>query len=380
MVASVDYIVGDFINFLDKEGVLENTVVYIYPDHLKMGSPSIFKGTGERGLYLITNASGEDLEIDSATEIYQIDLPEITLKGAGIAHNAKFFTDYIKGDKIDFINNNLNKIVALNTSGLRILRETENGFYIDSLTTIKTEYFEEYIRDTSRFIAHAGGSIEGSRYTNSLEALNLSYSKGFRFFELDIIKTSGGKYVAAHDWEHWAKATAYKGDLPVSESEFLKHKILDKYSPLTMDAINKWFKEHEDAILVTDKVNDPIRFSDIFIDKKRLMMELFTIDAVEEGLASGIKSAMPSQNVIEKLEDPKVSKLISMGIKNIAVSRSFIEANVYFLKQLKLNNIRTYVYHINFEEGKDERYVVDYEMDYIFGIYADNWEFPKDSL
>ena len=49
-----------------------------------------------------------------------------------------------------------------------------------------------------RFIAHAGGRIEGMNYTNSLEALNNSYKNGFRLFELDIIETSDGEFVAAH--------------------------------------------------------------------------------------------------------------------------------------------------------------------------------------
>ncbi len=55
--------------------------------------------------------------------------------------------------------------------------------------------------DINRFIAHAGGEIDGHTYTNSLEALNLNYKKGFRLFELDIHETSDHKYVAVHDWK-----------------------------------------------------------------------------------------------------------------------------------------------------------------------------------
>jgi glycerophosphoryl diester phosphodiesterase len=35
-------------------------------------------------------------------------------------------------------------------------------------------------------IAHAGGAINQQTYTNSLEALNANYAKGFRFFEIDL--------------------------------------------------------------------------------------------------------------------------------------------------------------------------------------------------
>src|SRR5210317_451008 len=50
------------------------------------------------------------------------------------------------------------------------------------------------------FIAHAGGSLNGQKYTNSLEALNLNYQKGHRFFEVDFSWTSDEGLVAIHDW------------------------------------------------------------------------------------------------------------------------------------------------------------------------------------
>ena len=54
-----------------------------------------------------------------------------------------------------------------------------------------TEYWEH-------FIAHAGGAIDGITYTNSLEALDLSYSKGCKLFELDLVLTSDDKIIAKY--------------------------------------------------------------------------------------------------------------------------------------------------------------------------------------
>lgn len=382
MIAAVDQMIGDFIQFLEEEGVLENTVVYIYPDHIKMGDPTIFEGTGERSLYVITNAATENLKVDNNATIYQIDLPKIILGGAEVKHNATFLTDNIKGDKISFINENKAAIVELNTSGLERINEEENeaDSPVDELTATSPDKIEEYSEDRNRFIAHAGGSIEGYTYTNSLEALNHNFSKGFKLFELDMIKTSDGKFVAAHDWEHWKKITDYEGSLPPTEEDFLKYKLYGKYTTLNMEAINSWFLEHNEAILVTDKVNEPSVFADLFIDKNRLMMELFTLNAVKEGLRVGIKSAMPSQNVIEKLGDQKVEVLVALDVKNVAVSRRYISSKPFLLKLLKKNNIKTFAFHINFDEGKDENYVIINEMDYIFGIYADNWEFMTDTI
>ncbi len=370
MVAAVDHLIGDFVNFLQQEQILSNTVVYILPDHLKMGSESIFEDTGERSLYVITNASYDKFSFRQSDRLYQIDMPKMFLEGADIHHNARFLTDYAPRDKLNFIKENKFLITALNISGLNRIH-FKKPYKIPE----KSKNYFQYAKDTSRFIAHAGGMIDGKKYTNSLEALNLFYSKGFRLFELDIIKTTDGHYVAAHDWKSWSKMAGYKGEIPVSRETFLKHKLFGTYSPMDMNMINSWFKEHKDATLVTDKVNKPKAFSEVFIDKKRLMMELFSLEAVKEGLAAGIKSAMPSRGVIRSLKGNKAYILKKLGITDIAISRGDVAGNAKFYKDLKKHGIKAYAFHINAEVTKDEKYVVKYEMDHIYGIYADNWNF-----
>ncbi len=369
MVASLDYLVGDFIKFLKTENLIANTVIYIYPDHLKMGDPTMFKNSGERSLYIISNSDNAFLNLGRSDSIYQIDLPKIILKGADVKNNLKFLTDFIKGNKNKYIEENIGLLTAINTNGISII-----GKEPIHISEVSKKYCE-YKLDTLRYIAHAGGKIQGYTYTNSKEALDLSYKKGFRLFELDINRSKDGQFIAVHDWKHWADITNQKNKGPVLKSEFLKHKIYGEFSPLDMKGINEWFKNHEDAILVTDKVNDPRGFANAFIDPSRLMMELFSMNAVEEGLKSNIMSVMPTQNIIENMDESEIKKLSKKGIKNVAISRRFIAENKSFLKLLEQNDIKPYVYHLNFEEGIDENYVVKYEMEYIYGIYADEWEF-----
>lgn len=607
MVAAVDYMVNDFIEFLEKEGLLKNTVVYIFPDHLKMGDRSFFYATGPGKLFLLTNAETTEIGYPTENEIFQIDIPSLILNGAKVKHNAKFLADYLSANKVEFLQRNEIEIARLNKAGLKrdliwdsdltIWTNRAGGAFVkfgkntlsipedtlqkfvtqivfspemrfvsqnyvhlssdsvssyrstgnftcvnvyskndtlysflqkDSRTPIfrfgvqngitfslndvafasslprissvkissnlvlfedsetieintdgnreysefstqlpfnlregyleieyqtigdvkphiilfgqpysplstvlhdliplapkkrflrvripraltdpmlifrawsktgkliiyryslfglgeernlfghTTESYESYVKDRNRFIAHAGGEIDGITYTNSLDALDHNYRKGFRLFELDIIKTSDGKFVAAHDWDYWARLTGYKGSLPVSEREFLQHRLLGKYTPLNMDAINQWFISHPDAILVTDKLNEPLSFAKAFVDKTRLMMELFTLEAVKEATGYGIRSAMPSQNVLESLEGDKLATLSKLGVKHVAFSRMFIAGNLSFVQRLKKNGIDAYVFHVNLENGKDEEYVVRHELDYVYGIYADKWSF-----
>lgn len=113
-VASLDYLVGDFITFLENEGVLENTTIYLFPDHLKMGDPSIMEDIGERSLYCITNSKNKIY----ANDLYQVDLPKIILEGANIVHNLKFLSDYVSGDKDEYIRGNGRALTEINIIGI----------------------------------------------------------------------------------------------------------------------------------------------------------------------------------------------------------------------------------------------------------------------
>ncbi len=237
-------------------------------------------------------------------------------------------------------------------------------------------YFSEpkitFESQIDRYIAHAGGEIDGLKYTNSLEALNYNYAQGFRLFELDISETTDGQFVATHDWNYWKKETNYQGEVPVALSEFKKHKIRSKYTTLNMSAINRWFSGHSDAILVTDKINAPKEFAKQFVDKSRLVMELFSLNAVAEALQNDI-SPLLSEKAISEIEGDVVSYLIDNKISHVGLSRRNIPNKKDFLKKCRENNIRVYAYHVNFDTGKDERYVFENEIGIVYGMYADKW-------
>ena len=133
-VKQADYLVGDFINFLKQHGYLENTVVYIFPDHLFMGETNLLKTKEERNLWFLTNADAKDLHINT-NNFYQIDIPRNILSGAKIKHNATFLSDEIKQDKNEFIHENKKLLLILNTLSL----ERENVL----------SRFEVRLRDTT---------------------------------------------------------------------------------------------------------------------------------------------------------------------------------------------------------------------------------------
>ncbi len=240
----------------------------------------------------------------------------------------------------------------------------------------KVVYFEKikytYEPHNNRYIAHAGGEINEVKSTNSLEALNTNYKKGFRLFELDIIETSDQKLVAAHDWKMWARFTDYNGPLPPSHEEFKKHKIYGDYTTLDLEGINSWFKSHPDATLVTDKINDPLAFADAFVDKNRLIMELFSPMAIEKATKNGIQ-VMVSQQPLMSIVGDKLNYLLVNDIKYVSISRRIVASKKDLMLKLQENGIKVYVYNVNFDPGKDERYVQENEFGLIYGMYADKW-------
>lgn len=372
MASATDLMVNDFIGYLEKIDVLKNTIIYIYPDHLKMGDDFLFNGTGNRELYVLTNAKKEDISYNSNQYLYQIDLPKLILEGAKVKHNAKFLTEYIKGDKNKYIKKNITALTELNISAFN--RTNASPYLVPKIS----KQFNQYKIDTTRYIAHAAGEIDKKKYTNSLEALNKSYAKGFRYFELDIQESKDGKYIALHNWKEWKMITNYKGKTPVLEAEFLKHKIYSKYTPLNMQLINQWFSTHKDAYLVTDKINNPEGFSKAFNYKNRLIMELFSWNTVKKATKLNIKGAMPSYKVIHQLKEHVVDSLKKYNIKYVALPRTVLESKIDLLKDLQKNNIKVFFYYLNYEIDRDENYVVKHEMDYIYGIYADKWNFEKE--
>lgn len=233
--------------------------------------------------------------------------------------------------------------------------------------------YSDYRQDTARFLAHAGGCIDGNKYTNTLEALNLNYQKGFRFFELDIIATSDSHLVASHDWETWRSQTNYVGQIPVSTSIFLENKILSKYTPLSLVEINLWFQNHPGAVLVSDKINEPNLIVNQFIDKNRLMMELFSLEAILEAQTLGLNKILASEKVLDSFGKQRIEKLVENNIDYVTFSIKYMEDNRSFLEDLKENNIKAIVYNLTFE--KDEKYLVQNEMNNIYGFYADTWDF-----
>jgi hypothetical protein len=210
------------------------------------------------------------------------------------------------------------------------------------------------------FIAHGGGAVDGYTKTNSLEALYASYAKGFRMFELDFQLTTDNKIVAVHD------------PIFITEAQFLSQPILGKFTPMNIDTVNRWFRDHPDAILVTDKTNRPDLFAEQFQFKDRLIMELFTWEAIAEAITLGI-TPMVSQNIFWDFPDIE-KRLEEWNLKIVGMHRDSIIRDKALLIRLKAKGIKTYVWFTSsiIEGMMPEEYIWRNDMNFCYGMYANS--------
>lgn len=104
-------------------------------------------------------------------------------------------------------------------------------------------------------VAHAGGGFEGRTYTNSREALEFNYQRGFRLFEVDLEWTSDGHIVLVHDWREemaTVPGAGGAGGMPASHSDFLARKSGSGPTRLDLAGLADWVESHPDAFVITD--------------------------------------------------------------------------------------------------------------------------------
>jgi len=189
--------------------------------------------------------------------------------------------------------------------------------------------------------------------------------------------------VAAHNWKHYKTITNYPGtidDTPLTEAEFLSLKIYEKYTPLNMEAINLWFKNHPDAILVTDKTNDPQTIYNEFQFRDRVIMELFSWGAIDKAIELGIK---PMTSCFLFLEAPDFEQIFEdKKIEYICLGRYLMADYNELFRRLKKKGIKNYVFSLEWPiKGQPaEEYVWNHEMIYYYGMYANDLDLLESLL
>ncbi len=138
------------------------------------------------------------------------------------------------------------------------------------------------------YIAHAGG-VYPFMYSNCRESVEDSLQRGFKFIELDLLKTDDGSLVAGHDRAMLSLLTGSLCGLPgrLLSLDVARLKIAGQYTVLTGKDIYELMQQNPEMILLTDKVTDyELLYAEIPLPQ-RMIVECFSVQDVERARAAG---------------------------------------------------------------------------------------------
>ena len=217
----------------------------------------------------------------------------------------------------------INNLFAANYNDYRLVRFIK--YKIPPIVRIP-----EFELSKNKMIAHAGGAIEGNVYTNSLEALIISEKRGYKYIEIDLLKTNdeNPRLFAAHSYEDFERMT---GNNVFDAENINNSKILNKYTPLTDDTVLSFFEKHRNLWLVTDKIEDWQLLDEKFPGlKERMICEFWHKEQYNKAKEYGFSNMAYNVNGIEDLKFAEDNNL-----KFITVSTDFLEKEKYAIQKLR---------------------------------------------
>jgi hypothetical protein len=240
----------------------------------------------------------------------------------------------------------------------------------DEPFSCEPENWADASRNPHRFIAHAGGSIDGRTYTNSRQALEQAYDQGFRLFEFDLIETADGRLVAMHDWDWWRDATGSTTRGEPTHREFKELPLFESYDTLDLSDLDQWFTTHPDTWLVTDKVNDFRALLEGFPHRDRMIVEVFGVEEFHRARQAGIRYPMLSLGAAIREDGPDriLSLLREEPVKFASVATKDIRRTREVLQRMRRNAACVYVF-----TSSDPAYLEERFDRVVYGAYSDTW-------
>lgn len=217
-------------------------------------------------------------------------------------------------------------------------------------------------------IIHAGGFIKGINYTNSLQALENSYSRGFNFIEVDFVWTIDGQLVLLHDWEETATRLFHVEPKIYSLEDFNSFTMTEGLKQFNLDDLTYWLIKHPDVFIITDIKWDNIyaltyisqHYSDI---KTQLIPQIYYFEEYDKVKSLGYENIIftlvksdwsdgkiPAKNLYS---DEEIVEFIQKHpVAAVAISKE--RAMTGLLQKLNRAGVFVYVYVVNqIEEMKE---------------------------
>lgn len=134
---------------------------------------------------------------------------------------------------------------------------------------------------STKYIIHAGGSLDGYTLTNSKEALENAYTSGNRLIEIDFGFTSDGYPVCIHDWNYRLYPGFVEDEYPTLE-EYLQCKVYDEFTPMWLGTIADYLTIYPDLYIITDTKEQNVLLAQIIARDYPDLMNQFIIQVYSQ--------------------------------------------------------------------------------------------------
>lgn len=221
-------------------------------------------------------------------------------------------------------------------------------------------------------VLHGLGWIEGHFVTNSLEAFQYNYNRGFRVFEVDLNMTSDNVLVARHDWTRihyrWLGQDVPPGTtsgVPLTLDKVMSLKIHGKYHPISWKQLLDLMRNYPDIYFVTDTKETDERsirktFSYLVNETKKvdpILLDRIIPQIYNPAMLTYINSYHHFNNIIytlylHKNNFPNPSELAEFCVRNhvTAVTAPSFRLTKEMRETLHENNIILYTHTIDKSE------------------------------
>ncbi|MBR5598518.1 MAG: sulfatase-like hydrolase/transferase [Alphaproteobacteria bacterium] len=177
---------NDFIKWFKEQELNKNTTLIIVGDHKRMGNNVSIGGDVYNAFFNLPDELKKDVNLDrtfnqidmfaTILDIIGVELNEgRAAVGVSVFSKNKTIAERYSYEKQKEIFSKIDRFYQ------KIWEEKKPLFNV---------FWEKDKKDVrEKFIAHAGGCIDGNVYTNSLEAMEKSKKRGYKYIELDLITT-----------------------------------------------------------------------------------------------------------------------------------------------------------------------------------------------
>ena len=279
---------------------------------------------------------------------------------------------YINGEEVESFNIGGYTIIYLRELERFGTCHYDHGAAASMVSTTYQSFENNTVKSLPEKIIHAAGEIDGIVGSNSLEALNATYAKGYRFIEIDFVLSSDGHPVCLHDWSKYYSLQLTNH--PITKESFSHVIIFGKYTSMSLDSLAEWLKTHSDVYIITDIKEDNLSVLRSIAKKHpeiipNLIPQIYQYDEYLPVRSLGFQNIILTLYRLPTYFDKANAVYNAQYAKQyelLAVTADATLATAEFIAEFTKNDVPLYVHTVN-DEAEQKKFL---DMG-VSGIYTD---------